>query len=54
MLQIPFCLNGEEQHILTLLRRYSNVPMSLTDACRVRMSELAEDCAVLTLDSTMA
>ena len=34
-----------------LLRRYRNVPMSLADACLVRLSELYGDCAVLTLDS---
>lgn len=31
--------------------RYQSVPMSLADACLVRMSELYHDSEVLTLDS---
>jgi uncharacterized protein len=34
-----------------LMRRYESVPMSLADACLVRMSELAKDAVVFTLDS---
>ena len=30
--------------------RYANVPMSVADACLVRMSELVADCTVFTLD----
>jgi predicted nucleic acid-binding protein len=37
--------------VVDLMRRYADVPMSLADACMVRMSELTEDCVVLTLDS---
>lgn len=33
------------------MRRYADVPMSLADACLVRMSELSDDASVLTLDS---
>ena len=33
-----------------LMCRYESVPMSLADACLVRMSELARDAAVFTLD----
>lgn len=42
-----------EQHaaLLTLLRRYADVPMSLADACLVRMSEIHPRSLVLTLDS---
>ncbi len=32
------------------MRRYANVPMSLADACLVRMSELAAGCVLFTLD----
>jgi predicted nucleic acid-binding protein len=35
----------------TLHRKYANRPMSLADACIVRMSELHDGHAVLTLDS---
>lgn len=34
-----------------LMTRYANVPMSLADACLVRMSELYPECHVFTLDS---
>jgi predicted nucleic acid-binding protein len=37
--------------LLGLIRRYESVPMSLTDACLVRMAELHRDAAVFTLDS---
>ena len=37
--------------VRTLFERYDNVPASLADACLIRMSELMEPCAVLTLDS---
>jgi len=40
-----FALSGQ------LLRRYQSVPMSLADACLVRMAELHHDAFVLTLDS---
>ncbi len=33
------------------MKRYQNVPMSLADACLVRMSELIAGSCVLTLDS---
>jgi len=32
------------------MQRYANTPMSLADACLVRLSEMHEDCRVLTLD----
>lgn len=34
-----------------MIRRYRNVPMSLADACLVRMVERADQASVLTLDS---
>jgi predicted nucleic acid-binding protein len=43
-----------EEHIGTLrslLRKYRDLPMSLADACLVRMAEIHERYAVLTLDS---
>ena len=43
-----------EQHVTAvrkLMRRYRTTPMSLADACLVRMSELGSDTAVFTLDS---
>ncbi len=43
-----------EEHIETLralLQKYSGLPMSLADACIVRMAEIHDRYAVLTLDS---
>ena len=50
-LTLPFLLREHPQEVLALLERYANVPMSLADACLVRMSELVSDCVVFTLDS---
>jgi predicted nucleic acid-binding protein len=33
-----------------LLQKYADVPMSLADACLVRMSEMNADSPVLTMD----
>ncbi len=43
----------QEQHaaLLALVKRYANVPMSLADACLVRLAELNPQSVVFTLDS---
>ena len=46
-----FDLAAELPAVSQLLRRYASVPMSLADACLVRMAELHRDAAVFTLDS---
>jgi predicted nucleic acid-binding protein len=46
-----FNLAAELPAIGQLLRRYESVPMSLADACLVRMAEMHRDAAVFTLDS---
>ena len=51
VIQIPFQLSKEAVAVQNLLVRYQSVPMSLADACLVRMSELYCDSTVLTLDS---
>ena len=38
-------------HHSAMVRRYGNVPMSLADACLVRLAELHPQSPVLTLDS---
>jgi predicted nucleic acid-binding protein len=48
---IPFNLQSEIAEIEELIARYQNVPMSLADACLVRMSESITGSCVLTLDS---
>jgi len=51
LLEIDFSLQSELDRILELQRSYRNVPMSLADACIVRMSELRPRCRVMTTDS---
>ncbi|MEB3295533.1 MAG: PIN domain-containing protein [Synechococcales bacterium] len=51
IIQIPFSLTHEIFALRELMRRYQSVPMSLADACLVRMSELDSKSKVLTLDS---
>ena len=48
---IPFILSQEIEAIENLMKRYASVPMSLADACLVRMSEMYENSQILTLDS---
>ncbi|MBM3521854.1 MAG: pilus assembly protein [Alphaproteobacteria bacterium] len=43
-----FSLAAELPATLRLLRRYADVPMSLADACLVRMTETARDPVLLT------
>jgi len=50
LLRLTFDLGHEAAAVRRLLHRYRTVPMSLADACLVRMSELSADCQVLTLD----
>ena len=51
IIQIPFQISNESPNIRLLMKQYQNVPMSLADACLVRMSELIESSCVLTFDS---
>lgn len=48
---ISFRLTDEVSRVMKLMNRYNNVPMSLADACLVRMIEQHNDCAIMTLDS---
>lgn len=50
-IQLPFHLDEETAAVRELLVRYQSVPMSLADACLVRMAELSAESAVFTLDS---
>ncbi len=47
---IAFDLDQEVLSVARLLARYANIPMSLADACLVRMAEQHADGVVLTLD----
>lgn len=50
-IEIAFNLKEEFEAVKTLALRYQNVPMSLADACLVRMSEIYENSTVFTTDS---
>lgn len=50
IIQIPFQISNESLSIRLLMKRYQNVPMSLADACLVRMSELVKHSRILTMD----
>jgi len=51
LIQIPFRLHEESGSIRELIARYQSVPMSLADACLVRMAEQYSEGNILTLDS---
>ncbi|MEW6433590.1 MAG: PIN domain-containing protein [Myxococcota bacterium] len=50
LLRVPMSVETEAIALAQLVARYSNVPMSLADACLVRLVELMPDASVLTLD----
>ena len=49
-MEIALGLKAEAAAIEVLMRRYGDTPMSLADACLVRVSELQKDSRVCTLD----
>jgi uncharacterized protein len=50
-IEMPFRLSDEIETVEKLMQRYDSVPMSLADACLVRMTEIYTETSVLTLDS---
>jgi predicted nucleic acid-binding protein len=50
-LRIAFQIDEHIGALRTLLQKYADLPMSLADACLVRMAEIHDRHAVLTLDS---
>jgi predicted nucleic acid-binding protein len=48
---VPFRLDAEVAAIRTLLKRYQDLRIDLADACLIRMTEIHDDCVVMTLDS---
>jgi len=46
-----FSLQDERDAVRRLMKKYADVPMSLADACLVRMTELESDSTLLTVDS---
>ncbi len=51
LIQISFNLKEEISTIMSLMKKYNDIPMSLADACLVRMSEQISDSTICTLDS---
>lgn len=46
-----FHIMAEVDALRALVKKFANVPMSLADACLVRMTELDQRSVILTLDS---
>jgi len=51
LIQLSFNLDEHLDAVTRLITKYRDVPMSLADACLVRMSELHDRARVFTLDS---
>jgi predicted nucleic acid-binding protein len=54
LVRIPFALQAEVSQVERLMGRWASVPMSLADACLVRLVELMPEASVLTFDSDFA
>ena len=50
IIRLDFSMAENRADVLNLLRKYADQPMSLADACLVRMAELNENCQVFTTD----
>lgn len=51
LVQVAFDFDDNLEAVSRLIEKYQDVPMSLADACLVRMSELHDRSRVFTLDS---
>ena len=49
-LTLPFRIQDHADAIADMMRKYADIPMSLADACLVRMAEIYPDSTILTLD----
>lgn len=50
-IEIGIDLEEDASGIESLMQRYADTPMSLADACLVRLTERVSDCRLFTLDS---
>jgi uncharacterized protein len=50
IIQLDFVLEENRADVFNLLRKYADQPMSLADACLVRMAELNDNCQIFTTD----
>lgn len=51
IIRLDFDVDDHRPDVFRLLRKYADQPMSLADACLVRMAELSDPCQVFTTDS---
>ncbi|MGO9021090.1 MAG: type II toxin-antitoxin system VapC family toxin [Syntrophobacteraceae bacterium] len=51
VLDISFCLPDHIVPVTVLIKKYWNVPISLADACLVRMAELYDTSSIMTIDA---
>ena len=49
--RIAFDLASEHAAVARLMRKFRDVPMSLADACLVRMAEIRPEAEIMTLDA---
>ena len=54
VLEIGVNIESDAVEITRLMNRYRDTPMSLADACLVRLTERVPDCRLFTLDSDFA
>ena len=50
LVRVEFAFKDHEADVIRLLRKYADQPMSVADACLVRMAELTDRCRVFTTD----
>jgi predicted nucleic acid-binding protein len=50
LVKIDFGISSHQPDVWQLLRKYADQPMSLADACLVRMAELYHNCQIFTTD----
>jgi predicted nucleic acid-binding protein len=50
IIRLEFAVEENVADVFRLLRKYADTPMSLADACLIRMAELTESCQVFTTD----
>ena len=50
-LRVAFDLAEQIEPVLKLMQKYADVPMSLADACLIRMTEALADSVILTTDA---
>lgn len=50
LVRLDFVLEDHRADVIRLLRKYADQPMSIADACLVRMAKLTDACQVFTTD----